>query len=89
MPYLAAVLKVWSFTFRYIRLYECIVYQESMRFQPAVYQNYRMAAHDTVLPLSKPITTTTGETISSLPIGKGTKLVLSIAAYNRYFPHLL
>ncbi|KAJ3880021.1 cytochrome P450 [Lentinula edodes] len=63
--------------------YLAAVLKESMRFQPAVYQNYRMAAHDTVLPLSKPITTTTGETISSLPIGKGTKLVLSIAAYNR------
>ncbi|KAJ3857523.1 cytochrome P450 [Lentinula lateritia] len=63
--------------------YLAAVLKESMRFQPAVYQNYRMAAHDTILPLSKPITTTTGETISHLPIGKGTKLVLSIAAYNR------
>ncbi|KAJ3988851.1 cytochrome P450 [Lentinula detonsa] len=63
--------------------YMIAVLKESMRFHPAVYQNYRMAAHDVVLPLSKPITTTKGETISELPVGKGTKLVLSIAAYNR------
>lgn len=54
-----------------------------MRFHPALYQNYRMAARDDILPLSKPITTTNGEKITELPIGKGTKLVLSIAAYNR------
>ncbi|KAJ4000630.1 cytochrome P450 [Lentinula boryana] len=59
------------------------VLKESMRFHPAVYQNYRMAAHDVVLPLSQPITTTKGKTVSELPVGKGTKLVLSIAAYNR------
>ncbi|KAJ3787298.1 cytochrome P450 [Lentinula aff. detonsa] len=63
--------------------YMIAVLKESMRFHPAVYQNYRMAAHDVILPLSKPITTTKGKTISELPVGKGTKLVLSIAAYNR------
>ncbi|KAJ3800317.1 cytochrome P450 [Lentinula aff. detonsa] len=63
--------------------YMIAVLKESMRFHPAVYQNYRMAAHDVVLPLSKPITTTKGKTMSELPVGKGTKLVLSIAAYNR------
>jgi len=63
--------------------YLAAVLKESMRFHPALYQNYRMAAHDDVLPLSKPITTTTGAKISKVPIGKGTKLVLSIAAYNR------
>ncbi|KAJ3772964.1 cytochrome P450 [Lentinula raphanica] len=63
--------------------YMAAVLKESMRFHPAVYQNYRMAAHDVVLPLSKPITTTKGEIINELPVGKGTKFVLSIAAYNR------
>jgi len=63
--------------------YMAAVLKESMRFHPALYQNYRLAARDDILPLSKPITTTNGETISKVPIGKGTKLVLSIAAYNR------
>ncbi|KAE9408599.1 cytochrome P450 [Gymnopus androsaceus JB14] len=63
--------------------YMAAVLKESMRFHPALYQNYRLAARDDILPLAKPITTTNGETISKVPIGKGTKLVLSIAAYNR------
>ncbi|ESK91018.1 cytochrome p450 [Moniliophthora roreri MCA 2997] len=63
--------------------YMAAVLKESLRVHPAVYQNYRLAARDDVLPLSKPITTLTGEVISELPVGKGTKIVLSIAAYNR------
>lgn len=59
------------------------VIKESMRFHPALYQNYRMAARDDVLPLSKPIRGPDGQLTSNLPIGKGTKIILSIAAYNR------
>jgi len=59
------------------------VLKESMRLHPAVYHNYRFAARDDVLPLSKPITTTTGEVISKLPIPKGLKVILSIAGYQR------
>jgi len=57
--------------------------KESMRVHPAVYQNYRQAAHNDVLPLSKPINTTDGKVITKLPIPKGMKIILSIAAYNR------
>jgi len=59
------------------------VIKESMRFHPALYQNYRRAAKDDVLPLSKPIIGTNGEVIEKLPIAKGTKVILSIAAYHR------
>lgn len=54
-----------------------------MRYHPAVYQNYRQAAKDDVLPLSTPIKTNDGEIIKDLPIPKGMKIILSIAAYNR------
>ncbi|KAF8893943.1 cytochrome P450 [Infundibulicybe gibba] len=64
-------------------VYLAAVLKESMRFHPAVYQNYRQAARDDILPLSKPITSLTGETISKLPIAKGTKIIASIAGYNR------
>lgn len=54
-----------------------------MRFHPAVYHNFRQAVRDDVLPLSQPITTTTGEVVSNLPIPKGLKVILSISGYNR------
>ena len=54
-----------------------------MRFHPALYQNYRQAARDDVIPLSKPIPGPDGQLIDKLPIAKGTKIILSIAAYNR------
>lgn len=57
-----------------------------MRFHPAVYHNYRQAARDDVLPLSKPVRTSTGNLITQLPIPKGTKVIASIAAYNRWVP---
>ncbi|GLB37309.1 putative cytochrome p450 [Lyophyllum shimeji] len=63
--------------------YLAAVLKESMRIHPAVYHNYRMAAKDDVLPLSKPIRTTSGELISSLPIANGTKVIASIAGYQR------
>ncbi|KAF8629180.1 hypothetical protein AX17_005765 [Amanita inopinata Kibby_2008] len=58
------------------------VLKESMRYHPALYQNYRQAVHDDILPLSKPIETSTGM-INNIPIARGTKVILSIAAYHR------
>ncbi|KAK7052861.1 hypothetical protein VNI00_004180 [Paramarasmius palmivorus] len=43
----------------------------------------RQSAEDGVLPLSNPITLTTGESINNLPIPKGLRIVASVAAYNR------
>ncbi|KAJ2916319.1 hypothetical protein MD484_g4089, partial [Candolleomyces efflorescens] len=59
------------------------VIKESMRYHPALYQNYRQAARDDVIPLSKPIVGRNGEIMNELPVAKGTKIILSIAAYNR------
>lgn len=63
--------------------YLAAVLKECMRFHPALYQNYRQAAKDDVLPLSTPIKTTSGNLIHSLPIPKGMKVIASIAGYNR------
>ncbi|KAJ7488981.1 cytochrome P450 [Mycena latifolia] len=43
----------------------------------------RVATEDYVLPLSQPILTTNGVRIYELPIGKGQRLHISIAAYHR------
>ncbi|KNZ72214.1 Leukotriene-B4 omega-hydroxylase 3 [Termitomyces sp. J132] len=74
MEYLSAILKA---------MHTDVSLQESMRFHPALYQNYRQAAKDDVLPLSTPTRTTSGEYLNNLPIPKGMKVILSIAAYHR------
>jgi hypothetical protein len=50
---------------------------------PIVYHITRVAGKDEALPLSEPILTKSGKTISEVPIAKGTNLTLSFAAYNR------
>jgi len=60
-----------------------------MRYHPAVYHNFRQAAKDDVLPLSRSITTTAGEVLSELPIPEGLKVILSISGYNRSVDTLL
>ena len=44
---------------------------------------FRVADHDTVLPLSTPLNTITGEVITNIPVSKGQNVILSVAAYNR------
>lgn len=58
--------------------------QESLRFHPVSYNHYREPAKDTVLPLSKPITTLTGKVINEIIVPKGTKMVTSVNGYHRY-----
>ena len=58
--------------------------REVLRYHPAVPHNYRQAMKDDVLPLSKPIRTLSGKIINEIPIPKGTRLTLSVAAYNRH-----
>lgn len=42
-----------------------------------------MAGRDDILPLAHPITTESGEVINEIVVPKGTRIVASIAAYNR------
>jgi alkylphenol/PAH-inducible cytochrome P450 monooxygenase len=61
-----------------------IVTQEILRYHPIVYHIFRCAGKDDILPLSEPITTTTGEVIDEIPIAEGQAVLVSICAYNRY-----
>ena len=66
----------------------CSWEQEVLRFHPVSYNNFRQAVKDDVLPLFNPITTVSGKVLTEVAIPKGTKLVISIAACNRYaFAH--
>ncbi len=57
--------------------------QESLRLHPIFWTLERKANKDDVIPLAFPITTETGEQITSIPIKKGTPIDISTAAYNR------
>ncbi|KAK0436857.1 cytochrome P450 [Armillaria borealis] len=57
--------------------------KETFRYHPVVYNIFRYAHQDDVLPLSTPITTSSGKVMHELPIPKGTQIIASIAAYNR------
>jgi hypothetical protein len=57
--------------------------QETLRFHPIVYNLPRIIDRDDVLPLSEPLTTSSGKVITELPVRDGQKFVVSICAYNR------
>ncbi|KAF7290074.1 PseudoU-synth-2 domain-containing protein [Mycena chlorophos] len=59
------------------------VVKEVLRMHPVSFVNFRQSAEDDVLPLSRPLTLASGEVVTELPIPKGMKVILSIAAYNR------
>ncbi|KAJ6549806.1 cytochrome P450 [Mycena capillaripes] len=56
--------------------------KETNRFYPAAPLLDRIATQDTTLPLAQPITTTTGERMSQIPILKGQFLTLGIGSYH-------
>ncbi|KAF8623174.1 hypothetical protein AX17_007530 [Amanita inopinata Kibby_2008] len=59
------------------------VVQEVLRLHPAVPEIITIAAEDDVMPFSTPVTTTTGDKLTSLPIPKGTVVTVPIALINR------
>ena len=54
-----------------------------MRLDPIIWRSFRVASQDDILPLAFPITTKSGEQITSIPIKKGTPIDISPIAYNR------
>ncbi len=58
--------------------------QETLRFHPIVSYLPRVATKDDVIPLAYPIVSTTGETISEIPVHAGQVIFPSFMAYQRY-----
>jgi cytochrome P450 len=52
--------------------------------QPSLGTVYRQLVVDEVLPLSTPLKLKNGREISELPVPSGTKMLVSIEAYNRH-----
>ncbi|KAI0743376.1 cytochrome P450 [Daedaleopsis nitida] len=57
--------------------------KETLRFHSVIPNLPRVASQDEVLPLAQPIVSTTGETISEIPISAGQVIMTSFAAYHR------
>ncbi|EIM80594.1 cytochrome P450 [Stereum hirsutum FP-91666 SS1] len=58
------------------------VIKETLRFDNVAPHLFRQAAQDDVLPLTKPITTTSGKVVKEVPIPQGIRIIVSGAAYN-------
>ncbi|KAF7324576.1 Cytochrome P450 [Mycena kentingensis (nom. inval.)] len=59
------------------------IINEVLRFYPALPMAERTAAADCILPLSQPITTTSGTQITHIPIHKGQYVYVAIGSYHR------
>lgn len=57
--------------------------QETLRFHPIVYNIWRYAGKDDVIPLSDPVRGVDGAIISEIPVSAGQPIVISICGYNR------
>lgn len=60
------------------------VTKETLRLNPVLPHLFRKATKDDTLPLARPVATRSGRMITSLLVAKGTPLIISINAYNRY-----
>ncbi|KAG9312011.1 cytochrome P450 [Chiua virens] len=63
--------------------YTTAVIKEGLRYHPAIPHAHRIAGRDDILPLSRPIVTESGQSITEIVVPKGMRIVASIAAYNR------
>ncbi|KAF8817623.1 cytochrome P450 [Phlegmacium glaucopus] len=63
--------------------YLTAVIKEAIRFHPATFSIFRESDRADVLPLSKPLITSSGKTITEIPIPKGQKITASVNGYNR------
>ncbi|KAK7026021.1 hypothetical protein VNI00_015738 [Paramarasmius palmivorus] len=57
--------------------------KETLRYHPILPNTERLATEDTFLPLSKPIKTNSGHTLTQLHIKKGQLVTIGLASYNR------
>ncbi|THH17599.1 hypothetical protein EUX98_g9099 [Antrodiella citrinella] len=57
--------------------------KEILRLNPPVYHIHRVAGQDVAIPVARPIITKSGKEIREVPVPKGTRIILSIVAYNR------
>ncbi|OCH89199.1 PAH-inducible cytochrome P450 monooxygenase PC-PAH 1 [Obba rivulosa] len=57
--------------------------KETMRLHPIVHTLARVAGREDVIPLSQPVTSTTGEIVTEIPVSDGQDILISVCGYNR------
>ncbi|KAI9440898.1 cytochrome P450 [Lactarius indigo] len=57
--------------------------KESMRLHPIIWMLSRVAGQDDTIPLAFPVTTKSGQPVSSIPVKKGTIIDIALHAYQR------
>ncbi|KAH9074981.1 cytochrome P450 [Lactarius deliciosus] len=57
--------------------------KESMRLHPIIWMLSRVAGQDDAIPLAFPVTTKSGQLVSSIPVKKGTLIDIALHAYQR------
>ncbi|TFK37879.1 cytochrome P450 [Crucibulum laeve] len=57
--------------------------KETLRFYSTVPHTERISAEETVIPLSEPITTSTGKVLNEVKLNKGRYVTIAIACYQR------
>ncbi|KAF8589246.1 cytochrome P450 [Ramaria rubella] len=63
--------------------YLLAVIKETLRYHPTVMTMNREAGRDDVIPLAMPQKTGAGGMITSIPVSKGQRVIMSVAMYNR------
>ena len=77
-------IKVHIFLYEYrLRLTALPALQETLRYHNIASYLPRIAVKDDVIPLAYPITSTTGETITEIPVRAGQVVFTSFATYHR------
>jgi cytochrome P450 len=82
MHYLTAVVKVNEDPLGHVTLTEEIS-KETLRFHPIVNILFRTASSEDVIPLSEDVVTRHGEQTREIHVPKDTRILISVAAYNR------
>jgi hypothetical protein len=57
--------------------------QETLRVEIVVPHIFREATQDDIVPLSKPIVSTSGKIMNEVFVPKGTRMIISVIGYNR------
>jgi cytochrome P450 len=63
--------------------YSLAIVKETLRYHPSIYAGLKQSVNSDSIPITTPIRTTDGRTITEIPIGPRQNVLISICGYNR------